>query len=414
MNNNILDIGATAAHDNSIIKKDFYTYTPYTNFFGESEEIRVAIQNHDSYLLPCESYIYMQLNVKTENHVETTPEKDRVKFIHNFPSFLFSDACYELNGVEIDRIKNVGVTSTMKLAAASSKSNTIGYYQFNKIFAEKDAESKHETVVYDVLVPLSIWFGFCDDFRKTIVHCRHELILKREGNNLNCVRGGSADPGKASVKIEITKLEWMMPHITLADKIKLDMKNYLSKNKNLAIQHRSWDMYEYPELPQTTSHVWSVKTVSHVNKPRFVLVGFHHNKKGKKIEDSSKFNSMHITNLRLYLNSQVYPYNMHDVDISGGKFAELYNAYANIQSSYYTGGEDQNLFAIDYKDFQTNTLFAFDTSRSDETVKNGSVDIRIELNASENMLPNTTAYCLIIYENEFTYSPLDGIVSRSM
>lgn len=36
----VLDIGASAALDNSIVKKDFYTYTPYTNTFGKFEEIR--------------------------------------------------------------------------------------------------------------------------------------------------------------------------------------------------------------------------------------------------------------------------------------------------------------------------------------------------------------------------------------
>lgn len=410
-NNNILNIGASATHDKSIIKKDFYPYTPFTNSFGESEEIRISIQNNDSYLLPSESYLYMQLSVTTEKNDDTTAEK--VKFVHNFPSFLFSEARYELNGVEIDRIKNVGVTSTMKLAAASCKSNTIGYYQFNETFTDKVAQNA-KTIVYDVAVPLSIWFGFCDDFKKTILHCRHELILKRAGDSVNCVHGGVEDVKKPNVKIEISKLEWMMPHITLADKIKLDMKNYLSRNKKLSIQHRSWDLYEFPEVPQTTSHIWTVKTVSNVNKPRFVLVALQHDKKSKKIEDPSKFNSVHIKNLRLYLNSQAYPYNMHDVDIGAGKFAELYNAYANIQSSYYNGVEDQNLFAIDYKKFQSNVLFAFDTSRSDESDTNGSVDIRIEMNATENLPAKTTAYCLIIYENEFTYSPFDGLVVRSV
>lgn len=51
-NSNILNIGATAAQDNLITKKDFYTYTPYTNSLDDSKEIRIAIQNQDSYLLP--------------------------------------------------------------------------------------------------------------------------------------------------------------------------------------------------------------------------------------------------------------------------------------------------------------------------------------------------------------------------
>ncbi|XP_031632652.1 uncharacterized protein LOC116346630 [Contarinia nasturtii] len=408
----ILNIGATVAQDNSIIKNEFYTYTPYTNSFNESEEIRIAIQNQDSCLLPCDSYLYMQVTVKTENNDDASA--DKVKFVHNFPSFLFSDARYELNGVEIDRIRNVGITSTLKLSAASCPSNTLGYYHFNKAFSDKVAQSRYSTLVYDVMIPLKIWFGFCDDYKKLILNSRHELILTRARNSMNCVWGGKTDAGSTDVKIEVSKLEWKMPYITLADRVKMDMNKFLVKNKRFAIQHRSWDLYEYPELPQTMNHVWSVKAVSHLNKPRYVLVAFQHDKKDNKIADASKFNSLKINSVRLHLNSQVYPYHMHEFDIGAGRFSELYEAYANIQSSYYNGAENRNQFAIDFAKFQTNGMFAFDVSRSDESVKNGAVDIRLEIKASENIPAKCTAYCLIIYDNEFVYSPLDGIVERSV
>ena len=265
----ILNIEATAAQDDSIVKKDFYSYTPYTNSFDESEEIRILIQNQDLCLLPCESYLYMQIIVTTENHKAS--DTNKVKFTSNFPSFLFSDARYELNGIEIDRIKNVGITLTMKLLTASRQSNSIGYYYFNQGFISKSAQNEVKDIVYDVMVPLSIWFGFCDDYRKVILNSRHELIMNRARNSINCVHGGSEAADSASVKIKVSKVEWRMPHITLADKVKLHMNNVVSKNKRLSIQHRSWDLYEYPELPQTTHHMWSVKTVSHLNKPRYVL-----------------------------------------------------------------------------------------------------------------------------------------------
>ena len=105
---------------------------------------------------------------------------------------------------------------------------------------------------------------------------------------------------------------------------------------------------------------------------------------------------------------------MHDVDIGKGRYSELYEAYANIQSSYYNGMEIKNLFANSLKPFQSDALFAFDTSRSDESNKNGGIDIRLEIKASENIAAKTTAFCLIIYENEFVYSPFDGMVVRSV
>lgn len=149
----------------------------------------------------------------------------------------------------------------MKLLAASCESNTNGYYQFNKAFTGKTAQ-RAETVVYDLIAPLSIWFGFCDDFRKVILNSRHELILVRSRNSLNCVTGGTTDATSPNVKIALSKIEWKMPYITLADNMKLSMNNIVSKHKRLPIQHRSWELYEYPELPPTMNHVWSVEAVS--------------------------------------------------------------------------------------------------------------------------------------------------------
>ena len=78
------------------------------------------------------------------------------------------------------------------------------------------------------------------------------------------------------------RLEWKMPHVTLADEMKFKMNNFLVKNKRFPINHRSWDLYQYPELPQSTNLIWSVKTVSQLNKPRYVLVAFQGDKNEKK------------------------------------------------------------------------------------------------------------------------------------
>lgn len=406
----ILNVGASAAQDNSIVKKDYYTYTPYTNSLDESEEIRIAIQS--PCLLPSESYLYMQVTMKTENYNKETKDDKKLKFANNFPSFLFTNARYELNGVKIDRIRNIGITSTMKIRSASCPSNTLGYYNYTASMCKKVAESPTDTV-YDLMLPLSVWFGFCDDYRKVVLNSRHELILNRARNSLNCICSGSdKDPNTTEVKVSLTKLEWKMPHITLADNLKINLDNFLSKNKMLPIQFRSWDLYEYPELAQTTDHLWSIKTVSHLHKPRYVIVAFQKERKEKKNQDASKFDSLHINSVRLHMNSTVYPYHMHEVNIAEGRCLELYEAYTQIQTSYYNGMETKNLFNSNLNEFQSDVLFTFDVSHADESLKNGSIDIRLEIKATQNLPAKTTAYCLIIYENAFDYSPSDGLVVK--
>lgn len=116
----------------------------------------------------------MQVSTITENNNEAETEK--IKLTRNFPSFLFSDARYELNGVEIDRIKNVRIISTLKLLTASCQSNTFGYYHFNEAFSGRSVQNKLKEVVYDVMIPLSIWFGFCDDYNSILQRINLTLI----------------------------------------------------------------------------------------------------------------------------------------------------------------------------------------------------------------------------------------------
>lgn len=409
----VLSIDALAVRDDTIIKKEVYQYAPYTTTFNESDEIRIAIQSKDSYLLPCESYIYMQVAATTAGlHLADDAE---IKFINNFASFLFSDARYELNGVEIDRIRNVGRASTMKLMTASRRSHVEGYSKFCKTFESTSPRGGRDDVkVYDVVLPLSVWFGFCDDYQKIILNCKHELILNRARQSLDCTQGGGALPASAVTKIAVRKIEWKMPHVTLTDRVKLNMLNYLSKNRKIVIQHRSMDMVEYPQLPLTTSHMWSVKTVSHVNRPRYVIVGLQTNRKGVQVQNAGKFDPCYVSDVRVHLNSQIYPYNMNELDIGGGIYAELFSHYASMQSSYYNNAETSNPFALNCSAFQESPLFVFDTSRADESLIDSSVDIRVEIKTRQNIPGNTAAYCLIIYDNEFVYSPFDGIVVRNV
>ncbi|XP_031637559.1 uncharacterized protein LOC116351329 [Contarinia nasturtii] len=406
----ILNIASLPMRDDSIIRKEIYQYTPYTNSFDESDEIRIAIQNKESYLAPSQSFIYLQIACTTNGrHVDGDAE---IKFVNNFASFLFSDVRYELNGVEIDSVRNVGRASTMKLMLASRLSTLNGYASFCRTYEATSPRADVEKL-YDVVIPLSAWLPFCDTYNRCIINCRHELILNRARQSLDCTHGGGILPTSAVVSVAVKKIEWKMPHITLSDKVKLNMLSYLSKNRKITVQHRSMDIHEY-QLPQTTNHLWSVKTVASSNKPRYVVVGLQTNRNAQKSVNASKFDACHLTDVRLHLNSQIYPYNMNTLDIGGGIYSELYALYSDVQTSYYNNTEAKNPFDLPYGVFQSSPIFAFDTSHADESLVGGSIDVRIELKAKQNIPANTTAYCLIIYDNEFWYSPFDGIVMRNV
>ena len=106
----ILNITGEPIFDDRIVMIETHTYNPFANTtFGYSDEIRIP-QQQDLYTLPCESFLYVEgrLTVKKKNdHMPTT-------LVNNCVAFMFDEIRYELNGVEIDRNRNVGITSTLK------------------------------------------------------------------------------------------------------------------------------------------------------------------------------------------------------------------------------------------------------------------------------------------------------------
>lgn len=106
--------------------------------------------------------------------------------------------------------------------------------------------------------------GVFQDFNKVLVNVKQELILKRSKDDKNCCLTTSTvpDAGVAhpSLKIKFTDIQWLMPHITPSDSEKLSLQKLMLQNKMLEIAFRSFELHEYPSIPKTTKHTWSVKT----------------------------------------------------------------------------------------------------------------------------------------------------------
>lgn len=108
----ILSVGKLPFQDNTIIKKQFLTYSPYTTTYGHNDEIRIAIQSQDLYVLPSESYIYLEFSVTRKAGADNAAAAGTWS---SSPSLrLFSEMRYELNNTEIDRIKFPGMSARIK------------------------------------------------------------------------------------------------------------------------------------------------------------------------------------------------------------------------------------------------------------------------------------------------------------
>lgn len=401
MASNILNIRDSIVQEDIITRQQFHTYTPYSTSFNNNDEVRITIQSQDLIVLPSQSYLFIEFTTAKNDATEFVDEQ--AIFSYNFTAHMFSEMRYELNGVEIDRNKCPGITSTMKCLVACKSEDERPYMLFN--------ENSNKSIVagtYRMVIPLRFIFGFCDDFRKVILNCKHELILVRSRSNARIYQANSD-----MLKLTVNKIHWKIPHVSLSDHAKLSMLKIISKNSHLFVPFRSWDLYELPALPLTNRHTWSVKTTSQVKKPRYVVVAFQTNR-GTVINDSSEFDHCSISNIKLYLNNERYPYDDFNLVLPQNHFHELYYTMQGIQQTYYNDISFYNPTGYDLANFLKKPVFAFDCTRSDESVKAGMVDVRLELESSANFAANTAAYCLIIHDNLVRYSPFSSIVHREI
>lgn len=396
----ILNVGSSVKFDNSIIKKEYHTYTPYTQAFGNNDEIRIAIQSQDLYVLPSESYILMEVDA-TFVEGQAQAEAD---FIHGYAPFFFSEIRYELNGVEIDRCRNPGITSVLKRYTAFRDPTLAVDLMMHE-------QGRIQARTYRIIIPLNTIFGLADDYRKIIMNAKHELILIRSRSDSKVYRCATS-----AVNFNVKKISWKIPHIQLSDQSKLRMLRYLERNRTVNVPYRSWELYELPQVPQATKHNWTVKTATNASKPRYVIVGFLTDRAGNAAQArmTTYFDNCDISDVKLYLNNDVFPYGNLDTKFTEDNYQELLMAVSRMQSSYYGALAPKNPLAVAFESFKSRPVHVFDCSNTDDSLLNSTVDVRIEINARANIPANTQAFCLIIHDNVVSYSPFDRIVNKSV
>ncbi|XP_066590650.1 uncharacterized protein [Prorops nasuta] len=401
----ILDIQESPVLDNRITKIEIHGYNPYANTnLRNNDEIRIPIQHQDLYILPSQSFLYIEGKV-----TRTDEGKDEIYLDNNCMAFLFDEIRYELDGVEIDQCRNVGITTSIK--------NYLSVGSINKNYVENagwchDAlkyTTSDKKLFFNFCVPLRMLLGFCEDYNHIVINARQELILIRSRNDLNSLFSGY-DNTKVNASIELTKIQWKIPHITLEEMNKLAILRFVENGNVVTMNCRTWDLYEYPLLQSSTKHTWAVKASTQLEKPRFIILALQTNRKDQISNQSHIFDHCNISNVRLYLNSESYPYDNLNIDFDKNNYSLLYLMYSKFKSAYYGLQEDNLLTLNKFKNIAP--LIVIDCSRQVESIKNGTVDIRIDFECKKDIPLNTSAYCLILHDRIVEYSPLTNIVRK--
>lgn len=402
MSFNILNVGEHAFADNTITSFLLHDHCPYANTtLNKSDQIIIPIETQNIYTLPSQSYLYLEGRLTNAENKESST----LFFINNGLLFLFDEIRFELGGNVIDRIRNPGVAATLKGYASFTDNESKRY--INACWdATANPDISTSKGYFSACIPLKNILGFCEDFKKILVNTKSELILIRSASDINSVTSINADEKPL---VTLTKVIWKVPHIQVADVEKLRLLNYIEKGRDLELAFRSWELHEYPVLQETQRHTWNIKVTNQLEKPRFIIFGFQVNRRNIIGKNAAHFDHCNLTNIKLYLNSEVYPYQNLNLNFENYQFAMLYEMYAKFQESYYYKNVGQPCLNL-MKFLSLAPITVIDCSHQNESLKSGGVDVRLEFETSQNIPPQTAAFCLIIHDRQVKYNPLTNVV----
>ncbi|CAG9824532.1 unnamed protein product [Phaedon cochleariae] len=225
-------------------------------------------------------------------------------------------------------------------------------------------------------------------------------------------RANTALPGspqtQSTAKITIESINLKVPHLTPNDDIKLQLLTRIKADEPMMIPFRRWELHELPALTQgSTIEIWSVKTCSALDSPRYVIVFFQTKKADNLHEDVTLFDNANIKSIRLALNSDYYPQERMLLDFSKDQYADAHFNYKEFNKSYHNCQEKRSL--VNFAEFKSRPMFVIDCSRRHLGLKSSTVDIKLDIEATTGFPPDTKAYCIIIHDQTMEHLPLSEI-----
>ena len=335
---------------------------------------------------------------------------------------LFKRIWYDLSGQELENIVNVGQATTMlgllRYMDDFSKSkglNRLWYKDTTSAAVMEKAEAnfnagfkiRHDYIIkspnhkgtFSFKIPLTHIFGFCVDYDKVVYGLKHTLTLTRNDDSdaifKTNANNGAAPPVDDVVdgKVVLSKISWFMPHVTPADKDKMEIYKIIERKEKIPVGYRMIQC-DSASIPQATSFSWRLSVKSSPEVPRFIIVGFQTNKSGNQKENPSTFNNVNVSNIYAMLNSTRYPTTDYNISFLDQKFSRVYGDVVEFKSKFFNMDEfvsSPNIDPVDYKALYP--LFLFDVSKQSEKLKYSTTDIQIKMHFTANVAANTQYRC---------------------
>ena len=414
----ILRITDPIPSDDSIDKYEDIEYEPVagTNLNSSGADIRLTIETQDIFTHPSESFLIIEGELK-KNDNNRYGDNDPISLTDNGMMHLFKRIRYDLSGQEIESLLHPGQSTTMlgllKYPDDFSKSkglNQLWYKDTTSTAVLADNvgfKIRHDYIInnsrprgsFSFRIPLKHIFGFCGDYDKVVYGLKHNLTLMRNDDNEAIFRGANNAAGNPldAGKIVLSKLSWFMPHVTPADKDKLELYKIIERKQKIPVGYRMIQC-DSTSIPQNSiSFSWRLSIKSSPEVPRFIIVAFQSGKSGDQLQNPSIFDNVNVSNIYAMLNSMRYPTADYNIVFVGQKFSRVYGDVAEFRSKFLNMDElvsSPNITPSDYRELYP--LFLFDVSKQSEKLKYSTTDIQIKMHFSAGIPANTQAYAVII------------------
>ncbi|CAG9817177.1 unnamed protein product [Phaedon cochleariae] len=286
---------------------------------------------------------------------------------HNAGAYLSDSCTYELCNKELDTVRYPGITSTVRgyLCYTPEDSRHLAIAGWNY----PNAPILNTDGTFSMNIPLKHLFSIFND-HQVATWGKQSIRLVRARNDANSVkvveRANTALPGspqtQSIAKITIESINLKVPHLTPNDDIKLQLLTRIKADESMMIPFRRWELHELPALTQgSTIEIWSVKTCSALDSPRYVIVFFQTKKADNLHEDVTLFDNANIKSIRLALNSDYYPQERMLLDFSRDQYADAHFNYTEFNKSYHNCQEKRSL--VNFAEFKSRPMFVIDCSR---------------------------------------------------
>ena len=403
MEDEVFNVNEAVIFDDRLTKFEIHSYQSFISGpYALPSEVRIAVQQQDIYTLPSRSFLRIRGKLlKADGGVVATTQIRRNGILH-----LFDRITYLFNGVELDQTRDVGVTTSMKNYVSLSP-NELATAKMSGWGISNDYHINiHANGFFEVCIPLSMLLGFAEDYKRLVINARQELVLLLTNSHLNAIVAAAVNP--EHVVLTLMNIEWLVPHIQVSTAQRIKLLRHVEHNETVNIAFRSWSLETYPGLPAGRHVTWNVKSSLAMEKPRFIIIGLQNSRQNALGMDCSRFDACNIRNVKVYLNSESYPYVDIDANFDDGRYMLAYHMYAQFQRAYYGKEAAPTLGPVEFANIAP--LIVFDVSKQDERIKTNIVDCRIEITTHENIPADTYAFCLLIHDRMVTYKCRDGIV----